>query len=250
MASTFTEMPTFSTARAVPIPGITPLHSHINLRDRVRIVLFLAIPIYARIYLFSSISVAFGHIYVIGCTGVCIVHFSNGIIGLGTVRDIIYGLFTSSFPGWSTSILRILWVGSSIEGWRWEIVYWTFVGRQLTYLLPKYYGSDVEALIEEYRNGYPQYERNIFMISGAIVYMILWPKGCSWYDAMLMTGILRCFIQYGYLLCLNYAHLRIFGMTARQDLWTYRDMYVRYWMPDAQGNPIRVSIPLSQSYKG
>jgi hypothetical protein len=125
-------MPEFSTARIVPV------------LDMVRIALFLVIPIYARIYLFSSILVAFGHVYVISSTSICITHFSRGIISLHSVWDIIYGLLVSSFPSWGTSILRIIWVGSKIEGWRWEVVYWTFVARQLSYLLPEYYGSDVE----------------------------------------------------------------------------------------------------------
>jgi hypothetical protein len=60
MASKPAEVPRFSTARTVPVPDTTPLHSHISFRDTVRMALFLLVPIYARIYLFSSISVAFG----------------------------------------------------------------------------------------------------------------------------------------------------------------------------------------------
>jgi len=144
MASTSAKMPGFSTARTVPVPDTTLLHSHINFCDMVRIALFLVIPVYARIYLFSSILVVFGHVYVIGCTGVCIIHFSGGVFRLNSVWDVIYGLLMSSFPSWSTSILRIFWVGPKIDGWRWEVVYWTFVARGLTYLLPEYYGSDVK----------------------------------------------------------------------------------------------------------
>ena len=100
-------------------------------------------------YLFSSISSTFGHIYVIGSTGICIVYFSRGIISPYSVWDIIYGLLAASFPSWGTSILWILWVGSKVEGWRWEVVYWAFVVRQLTYLLPEYYGNDIE--VRHYR---------------------------------------------------------------------------------------------------
>jgi hypothetical protein len=121
-----------------------PPHSHIGFRDMLRIALFIAIPIYARIYLFSSVSVAFGHVNVIGSAGIGIIHLGRGISSLDSVWDTIYGLLVSSFPSWGTSILRIIWVGPEIEGWRWEVVYWTFVARELTYLLPECYGSDVE----------------------------------------------------------------------------------------------------------
>jgi hypothetical protein len=137
-------MPEFSTARTVPVLDTTPLHSHIALRDMVRIALFLIIPIYARIYLFSSIFIAFGHIYVISTTSICIVYFSKGKVSLHSVWDIIYGLLVSSFPSWGPSILGLIWVGPKFQGWRWEVVYWTCVARQLSYLLPEYYGSDVE----------------------------------------------------------------------------------------------------------
>ncbi|KAF2676776.1 hypothetical protein K458DRAFT_282015, partial [Lentithecium fluviatile CBS 122367] len=148
---------------------------------------------------------------------ICIVHFSKGIISLDSVWDIIYGLLVSSSPSWSTSILRIIWFSSEIDGWRWEVVYWTFVARRLTYLLPKYYGNDVKALIEEYKYAYPYFRSCVNTISGAIVYSALWPKGCPWHDALLMLGIISSFIEYGYLAWLNHAHLQKIGKTVGQD---------------------------------
>lgn len=144
MASTSAEMPEFSTAETVPTLDTTPLHSRIAFRDMVRIALLLIIPIYARLYLFASVFTAFGHVYVIGTTSICVVYFSKGKIGLHSVWDIIYGLLVSSFPSWGPSILSFLWVGPNIQGWRWEVVYWTFVASRLNYFLPEYYGSDVE----------------------------------------------------------------------------------------------------------
>ncbi|UKZ66428.1 uncharacterized protein TrAtP1_007602 [Trichoderma atroviride] len=143
MASTSAEMPESSTKRTIPALG-TRLHPNITFRDSVRIVLFPIIPIYARIYLFSSIWITFGHVYVISTTCICIIYFSKGMISLRSVWDIIYGLLVSSFPSWGASILQIIWDESKIQGWRWEVVYWTWVAIQLSYLLPEYYGSDVQ----------------------------------------------------------------------------------------------------------
>jgi hypothetical protein len=144
MAAKSAEMPEIFTETTDPAPDATPPHSHNGYRDMVRIALSICIPIYARLYLFSSLLVAFVHIYVIGSTGVCIVHFSGGTISVRSVWDVIYGLLISSFPSWGTTILRISWVGPSIQGWRWEVVYWVFVARRLIYLLPEHCGNDVE----------------------------------------------------------------------------------------------------------
>ncbi|KAK4066633.1 hypothetical protein Trihar35433_7060 [Trichoderma harzianum] len=144
MASTSAEMPEFSAAETVPVLDTTPLHSQIAFRDLVRIVLLLIIPIYARVYLFSSIFTTFGHIYVISTTSISVVYFSQGKISLHSVWDIIYGLLVSSYPSWGPSILSFLWFGPNIQGWRWEVLYWTFVTRHLNYFLPEYYGNDVE----------------------------------------------------------------------------------------------------------
>ncbi|PNP57690.1 hypothetical protein THARTR1_02688 [Trichoderma harzianum] len=144
MAFTSAEMPEFSTARTVPTPGTTPLHSHIVFRDMARIALFVILPIYARMYLFSSVLHALGHVYVISTTSICIVYFSREKMSLRSVWDIVYGLMVSCFPSWGPSIIGLIWVGPTIQGWRWEVVYWTFVARQLSYLLPEHYGSDVE----------------------------------------------------------------------------------------------------------
>ncbi|PTB54684.1 hypothetical protein M431DRAFT_494909 [Trichoderma harzianum CBS 226.95] len=241
MASTSTEMPELSTAGTVPVLDTTPLHSQIAFRDLVRIVLLLIIPIYARMYLFSSIFTTFGHVYVISTTSICVVYFSQGKISLYSVWDIICGLLVSSFPRWGPSILSFLWVGPKIQGWRWEVVYWTFVASRLNYFLPENYGSDVEELIREYRHAYPNFQGYVTIISSAIVYFALWPKGCSWHEVLLIISIIGSFIQYGYLLYLNYAHLQKFGKTVRQDSWPYRGMYTRKWALDERGQPIRIN---------
>jgi hypothetical protein len=132
-------MSAITNARIIPIS-----HTHLNSRDIMRIALLLTIPIYARSYLFSSVIAALGHVLLIGLIGVCVVRISRGIVGLDLIWDIIYGLIICSFPSWSTSLLKVLWVGPGIKGWRREIVYWAFVARRLTYLLPEPYGNDIE----------------------------------------------------------------------------------------------------------
>jgi hypothetical protein len=80
------------------------LHPRFTSHDILRIALFLIIPIYARFCIESSVLSTFGHVYVIGTTGVCIVYFSTGMIGLDLIGDIIQGLLVSSFPCWSKSL--------------------------------------------------------------------------------------------------------------------------------------------------
>ncbi|KAF1994455.1 hypothetical protein P154DRAFT_527090 [Amniculicola lignicola CBS 123094] len=141
MASKSTEEPGSSTTSA---PGTILLLPHLSFRDRVRMALFLVIPVYARVFLFSSVSVTFWHLYIVGTTGVSIAHFSKGNIGLASVWDVLYGLLEASFPSWGASILWFLWIDHGIVGWRWEVIYWIGVPRRLAYLLPELYGSDVK----------------------------------------------------------------------------------------------------------
>lgn len=99
------------------------------------------------------------------------------------------------------------------------------VARQLSYLLPESYGSDVEvrhylavlpsplklwteqALIREHNHAYPHVRTYVSTISGAIVYFALWPKGFPWRHALLIQQIIATFIEYGYLSYLNYAQV-------------------------------------------
>jgi hypothetical protein len=136
-------MPTPSTAGTVPVTDTASLHPYISNRDVVRLALFFIIPIYTRIHILPSISSTLGHIYIAGSTGVCIVHFSRGNIPLDLVGDIVYGLLVSRLPSWGKLLLPA-WIMPEIEGWRGEVVYWAFATRVLTYLLPEYYGRDVE----------------------------------------------------------------------------------------------------------
>jgi hypothetical protein len=125
------------------VADTSSLHPRLTFRDGLRFVLFLIIPIYARFCISPSISSAFGHIYVIGTTSVCIVHFSGGIVSLSQVRDIVFGLAISSLPGLSKSYPLITWVLSDIEGWRGIVIHWVLIAKSLIFLLPENYGSDV-----------------------------------------------------------------------------------------------------------
>jgi len=147
MARTTTKNPRSTNqnaARTVPLPDTTLSPSHLSIRDAFRLALFFIIPVYARLYLSSSVLAAFGHVYVVGCTGISAVYFSGETVSVDAIWDIVYGLSVGSFPSWGPSILQILWVGPAIEGWRWEVVYWAFVSRRLTYFLPDDYGRNVE----------------------------------------------------------------------------------------------------------
>ncbi|KAL6837960.1 hypothetical protein V8C40DRAFT_18667 [Trichoderma camerunense] len=246
MASTSAEMPEFSTAGTVPVLDTIPLHSQTAFRDLVRMALLLIIPIYARVYLFASVFTAFGYVYVIGTTSICVVYFSKGRISLHSVWDIIYGLLVSSFPSWGPSILSFLWVGPTIQGWRWEVLYWTFVTRRLNYFLPEYYGGVVEELIREYPHAVPKFQRNVAIVSCVIIYFVFVSEESPWHEIFLIISIISPFIQYGYILYLNYTHLQKFGKTVRQDSWPYRGMYTRKWAVDGGGKPIRINHTLAE----
>ena len=138
MASTSATMSTTTAA------STASLHPRLTFRDGLRFVLFLVIPIYARFCISPSIVSAFGHIYIIGITGICIVHFSGGIVSLGQVGDVVYGLAISSFPGLSKSYSLTAWIVPDIEGWRGILIYWVFMATSLIFLLPENYGSDVK----------------------------------------------------------------------------------------------------------
>ncbi|KAF1939619.1 hypothetical protein EJ02DRAFT_381545, partial [Clathrospora elynae] len=149
MASTSATMLTTAVART------SSLHPRLTFRDGLRFVLFLIIPTYAQFCILPSISSAFGHIYIIGTTSICIVHFSGGIISLGQVGDVVYGLAISSFPGLSKSYSLTAWIVPDIEGWRGIVIYWAFIAASLIFLLPENYGSDVAALSAEYKHTCP-----------------------------------------------------------------------------------------------
>jgi hypothetical protein len=68
--------------------------------DMARTVLFVAIPIYSRVFLFSSLGAALSHLYIVGTTLISIVHFSKNETMSNLAWDIFYGLVVASFSGW------------------------------------------------------------------------------------------------------------------------------------------------------
>jgi hypothetical protein len=200
------------------------LHPRFIFHDILRIALFLIIPIYARFCIEPSVLSTFGHVYVIGTTGVCIVHFSSGIIGLDLTGDIVHGLLVSSFPRWSNSLSLVAWIVPDIGGYRGEIIYWAFVATHVSQLLPDYYGSDIQVrysgvcpmyiselkhadeqmLRNEYNYAYPHTTNYINIISVTVVYCAYWRKDYSWYNVLTIWAIISSCIEYAYLAYLNY----------------------------------------------
>jgi hypothetical protein len=132
-----------------PITTTPSLHPPLTFRDRLRFALFMIIPVYAQFCVSPSISSALQHIYIVGTTGICIVHFSGDIVGgeiinLGLVGDIVYGLAISCFPRLIKSYSLTAWIIPKIGGWRATVMHWAIIVRFLTYLLPENYGSKVE----------------------------------------------------------------------------------------------------------
>jgi hypothetical protein len=121
----------------------TSLHPRLTPRDMLRIVLFFAIPIYARLFLPVSIWYTFWHICIIGSTSICIVHFTSGIVSLGDVRDIVFALATSGFSSFGNSFSLIAWVVPDLEGWRGTVIRYALVATATVYILPETYGSDI-----------------------------------------------------------------------------------------------------------
>jgi hypothetical protein len=129
------------TTYAIGTPSqIFPLHC----ADVVRLALFFIIPIYARTCMSPSVSSVLGHIYTVGSTGVCVVHFSRGSVKLHHVGDVVYTLLVSGLPKWSKSISILGCLTPEMEGWRGGVFYYAFAARQSAGLLPLLYGSDVE----------------------------------------------------------------------------------------------------------
>jgi hypothetical protein len=135
---------TSATMSPTAVASTSSLHPRLTFRDGLRFVLFLVISIYARFWISPSISSAFGHIYIIGTTGICIVHSSGGIVSLGQVGDVVYALAISSFASLSKSYSLTAWIVPDIEGWRGIVIHWAFIALNLIFLLPENYGSDVQ----------------------------------------------------------------------------------------------------------
>jgi hypothetical protein len=138
MASTSAKMPTTAVA------STSSLHPRLTFCDGLRFVLFLVLPIYSRFCVSPSISSILGHIYIIGTTGICIVHFSGGMVSLGEIGNVVYGLAIASFPGLSRLCSLIASIVPDIEGWRGIVIHWAFIAKYLIFLLPENYGSDVQ----------------------------------------------------------------------------------------------------------
>jgi hypothetical protein len=81
------------------VASTSSLHPRLTFRDGLRFVLFLVLPIYSRFCVLPSIASIFRQIYIIGTTSICIVYFSGGIVSLGEVGDVVYGLAIASFSG-------------------------------------------------------------------------------------------------------------------------------------------------------
>jgi hypothetical protein len=205
----------------------TSAAARMGTHDMVRAVLFVAIPAYARIFLFSPLLAALGHLYIVGTILISIVHFSKNAVVSELAWDIFYGLLLSTFLSWDpqlfTSIIPAAWINNTIKGWRWEVIYWMTVFRHLAYLFAEYYGSKIEV---RYRQGptlivellviyeqvpihvhnlaHPTTHRYLNIISAAIVYFFPWPEGMAWYNTISILLTVSSFIRYVFQALLSY----------------------------------------------
>jgi hypothetical protein len=124
--------------------GNSSLHPRLSFRDWLGLALFFIVPTYARFCVLPLISSVLGHIYVIGTTGICIVHFSGGIVSLGEVGNVVRGLAIATLPGLSKSYTWTAWILPDVGGWHGAMIRWAFLATSLAFLLPKNYGSDIE----------------------------------------------------------------------------------------------------------
>ncbi|KAF2828522.1 hypothetical protein CC86DRAFT_465320 [Ophiobolus disseminans] len=219
---------TSATTLPTAVTTTSSLHPRLTIRDRLRFVLFLVIPIYARLCILPSLFSAFGHICIIGTIGICIAQFSGGIVSLGQVGDVACGLAISSFPGWGKLYSLTAWV-LDIEGWRGIVIHWAFVATCLIFLLPENYGSDVKTLSAEYKHAYPLFGTYTGIFSAFIVRCFFWRREYSWYNVLIVWAILTSFVECFYLIRLNYICLCRSGKTVRENSWPYKDMFKKPW---------------------
>jgi hypothetical protein len=73
-------------------PGIVPPPARTKTYDMARAALFVAIPVYSRIFLFSSLVATLSHLYIVGTTLISTVHFSKDEVVSTLAWDVFYGL--------------------------------------------------------------------------------------------------------------------------------------------------------------
>jgi hypothetical protein len=64
--------------------------------------------------------------------------------------------------------------------------------------------STKQALNAEYKHAYPSFGPCVGVFSGFIVWCSLGGRGYSWYNLLLVLGILASFVEHVYLIRLNY----------------------------------------------
>lgn len=129
---------------ATSVPSKPSLHPRLNPLDYLRFLLFLTIPLYVQFSIPPSLASVLGHQYMFATTGICIVHFSGGAVGLDWVRHVVCGLAMSCLPNLSQSYPFLTWIVPNIQGWRGIAVNWMFAALPLIDLLPEIYGRDVQ----------------------------------------------------------------------------------------------------------
>ncbi|KAI8935136.1 hypothetical protein NX059_007730 [Plenodomus lindquistii] len=142
--------------------------------------------------------------FIVGSTGVSIVHLSGGIASLGLVGDAVYALAIASLPGLSKSYSLLTWIIPDIDGWRGTAIHWAFIAVSLTFLLPEVYGKDVAALMDEYEYAYPPFKHCLAIFSGLIVLCLYGRRGYPWSSLLAICGLLGRFLQCGFLMYKNY----------------------------------------------
>jgi hypothetical protein len=203
--------------------GTTSLQPRLTSRDKLRLGLFFALPIYAQFCLPASIWSCIWHVYIAGSTSVCIIHFSGGHISLDQVGDVAYGLAISSFPTLCKSSPLVSEIIPDVRGWRGVLLSLTFTTTALSYLLPKGYGSDVRVrcaeafrvsatakIIDEqlhpieFLSTYPRLGVCVSLVSVIIIHLASEEKQYSKYEVVVAWEVVESFVRHISIVYLNY----------------------------------------------
>ncbi|KAF2023444.1 hypothetical protein EK21DRAFT_80913, partial [Setomelanomma holmii] len=93
-------------------------------------------------------------------------------------------------------------------GWRGEVVYCALLARQSTHLLSLRYGSDIEALIPDFKHVYPAFEVCVDISSCVVVYSAYWSSGYPWYKVFIVWSTFSSFVEFAYLAFLTILKFR------------------------------------------
>lgn len=122
------------------LPGMT-------FHDNIRLALLLLTPNYARFFfLVVSPWAAFLNHCILGCTAVTLVYFSGTDVDWDLSLRRGLGISACVISYWDSFILcASLILGlSKIAGWKWELIYWTYITRCILPSLSFEWGTEIQ----------------------------------------------------------------------------------------------------------